>query len=319
MSQYSGGGLSRRGVLQLDAGLPRELQAEPVERREEHARGCLATLELRCKSFVEADEQDLLALSREAVRVTHREHRLAGSGRTFDHHLRVLVEARERALLVGRQPLDLLGLLVDHLRQRHASLDRRGQDAPQLEDRLAAGARDLVLARREGDQAQQRRLEVAHFGAVDHERPLAVAAEVLILQHRRFGEHHAACERPRGDGGDRAALQAPAQRVHPVAGLPERVVDHLAPVAAVARPVTVVDFDAAALDLEADQPVIGVREQEVDLAVVAPAVVALGQPDGWHHRPAAVELLAQRVTDPALRRAVEFVPQHRWRIDLSHA
>ncbi len=110
-----------------------------------------------------------------------------------------------------------------------------------------------------------------------------------------------------------------AQVVGVIDRLGERVADPLALAVMNPVPLAVPALDSAALDLDAEHALLGMDEDEVDLAVVAPPLLVADDPG---HRvedvPAVVEPLLERLEHLPLRLALQVGPEQRPRVHPRH-
>jgi len=306
-------------VRELDLGLARELDAEAVEGLKDDPRVALALSQVVAKGAVEADEDHLPALVAKPLRDLDPEHRLARPGAAADEHPRVAGQALEqRGLLVRERDQRLLVVeqLVGH-RDRDPDVARE-QLAQHPDPRLAGRRSLLARAAVVGDDARDRRRGVAKVVAVEDQLPRRVRREgELVHGDVREGEAVAEVQVPMLAARDLGDLALQAEAV--VDRLREGVADPLPLAVDEPEPLAVLALDPPALDLEAEDRLLRVGEDEVDLALGrALGVVARHPADGVEDVPGVLEAVAQRLEHARLAPALDVGREQRARVHRRH-
>jgi hypothetical protein len=195
---------------------------------------------------------------------------------------------KQGRLLVGEQD-ELLLLLEELGGHRHLDAHARRERLPH--DRRAVDARRLAAVPRaamKGEYALDARLDVGEVAAVEHEAVGRVGREDEPVD-RDVGKGEGVDEEDLSPAPLGHRLELAPQLVAMIDRLGERVAHALGPTAASKPvPLPVAALDPAALDLERDDPLLGMGEHEVALVVLrAGGVVAKDHARGVEDLPSS--------------------------------
>ncbi len=240
---------------------------------------------------------------RELLGDRDREQRLAASRRTDHGRATPMEHEREHPRLIRGELDDLLVLLVEPKLERRADLDAEPE---RHRDGIHPLRAEPSPRARPGPHHRRNPFgEPREVVAIDHD--LGGRARMRRGLVEPVGERHAEPEARLPPFPARLALEDPNERVHRALRLVERVlVQHVGPGVARLGPSLRdgVEGDPSALDLEREQPELGVRDHEVGLPFVAPGPPADHPVDGVVDHELVAELLEEAFVQTAFGRAV---------------